>query len=478
MKSGALVQDAATGAWSKGNAELKRLQAEAKANAAASQLLADRAADEAARTQALTDAYRAQGLEYDARTGAVKRATEASTEMGAAMSREEQLARQGIEVLEWRNDLLWKVSGSVDAAAGAQARLSEAIQKAASTDAESYANALGAIRAKQSEMINLADSEAVRRRTLAQELGGDLTRIEEEIAANKARVLSQIQGEYQRHIASLNAAARSHLDEVRRIEDEIAALKLSTEDRLRALQQQGMTDYQKYQDQQAQIAEKGAAARQALLDGEFQKAAELYEEQAALAERAARRVTDGDKEIVSQQKAVQTAYNQVAEAMSGKEQALQAQADSSKARAEAANEALKHTESLAAGVADQIAGLDGDNTVSTHTVESNVDDILRELAKLDGNNTSSTHTVYQRTVKQSATGGLIGAAHFAAGERGARLPGAALVDGARHGQHRQRAGLAGAPALLCCARPRAATTGARCSISSVALPPADGCRRC
>jgi TP901 family phage tail tape measure protein len=406
VRSGALVQDAASGAWSKGNAELKRQQAEAKGAAAASQLLSDRAAQQAQITESLAAAYRAQGLEYDARTGAVTRATQAEQALGQAMSAEAQLAAQGIEVLEFRNDQLYRLTGTTSGAAAAQAKLAAAIQQGAAADAQAYAAALSELSNRQAEVINAADAEAVRRVTIARELGQDLAGIEAEIAATKKRSLSQILRDYQAHIASLNAAARSHLDEVKRIEDEIAALKLSTEDRLRALRQRGMSDYQAYQDQQSQIAEKGAQARAALEAGEFERASTLYEEQAALAERAARAVRDGDKEIVSEQKAVATAVDQVAQAMAGKEQALQAMADSHRARADAANAALQATEAAAQGAASQIAALDGADTASQHTIDANIDAVLREIDQLNGRDTSSTHTI--RVVEQRAVGGLIG----------------------------------------------------------------------
>ena len=516
---GELVYDALTNTYSKGNMELRRQQAEAKAAAAAHEFLKQRTAEEQAQIQALTDAYRAQGFEYDASTGAVKRMAAASQTIVGALNQETTAAKnslaaqrqmaaeraqtaqksealvtaeqrlaqateqyqsavmqslrdqsfgesltqttsrakqsaaalgdmsdtlltlktdvvtaqaevdrlnaaegrynttaaQSVAVLEWRNGALREVTGTTLNAASAQSRLSDAIQKAAAEDARAYDSKLNELRSKQREVINLADAEAVRRRVLAQELRQSLAGIEEDIAAQKKRGLAQIQRDYEAHIGRLNAAARSHLDEVTRIEDEIAALKLSTEDRLRSLAQQGMTDQQRYQDQQKQIVEKGAAAREAALKGEFETAAKLYEEQAALAERAARRVMDGDKEIISEKKAVQTAYNQVAEAMKGQETALQSAADSHKARADAANQALEQTKAAAESVAEQLASLDQGDTASTHTVESNVPDVMSDIDSLDGRDTSSTHTVYVREVQTNAAGGYIEPSRFAAG---------------------------------------------------------------
>ena len=55
-------------------------------------------------------------------------------------------------------------------------------------------------------------------------------------------------------------------------------------------------------------------------------------------------------------------------------------------------------------------------TESTHTVGSNVSDVMAEVDALQGRNTESTHTVYVRQVEQRAGGGLIGGvARFAAG---------------------------------------------------------------
>ncbi|WP_043947786.1 hypothetical protein, partial [Ralstonia solanacearum] len=64
-------------------------------------------------------------------------------------------------------------------------------------------------------------------------------------------------------IDALNAEANRHLAEVRRIEDEKRQLSMSTEERIRDIRRQGMTDFEAQEDRKRQITEYQASARAA-----------------------------------------------------------------------------------------------------------------------------------------------------------------------------------------------------------------------
>ncbi len=104
------------------------------------------------------------------------------------------------------------------------------------------------------------------------ERAANVQRVENEILATRRQTLTQVAAEYRQHIDALNAEANRHLAEVRRIEDEKRQLSMSTEERIRDIRRQGMTDFEAQEDRKRQITEYQASARAALADGEFDQA--------------------------------------------------------------------------------------------------------------------------------------------------------------------------------------------------------------
>jgi TP901 family phage tail tape measure protein len=80
--------------------------------------------------------------------------------------------------------------------------------------------------------------------------------------------------------------ANEYADKVIALEEKIRQARLSTEDKIRALRQRGMTDEQAYYDRQRQIQEKLSAARAAAAAKDYDAAEDYYKDVVSLAERS------------------------------------------------------------------------------------------------------------------------------------------------------------------------------------------------
>ncbi|WP_295440948.1 tape measure protein [uncultured Thiodictyon sp.] len=154
-----------------------------------------------------------------------------------------------------------------------------------------------------SSALALVDQESNRRIEAARRTGGDVRLVEMDILRLKQTALTQIEGDYKKHIDSLNQDERRHLSEVTRIQNELRQLQMTTEDRIRELKRGAMTDTQAYYDRDREALEKLAAARQAATQGQLELARKLAQEGMDLAASNSRAVEDGGRKVVSQQEA-------------------------------------------------------------------------------------------------------------------------------------------------------------------------------
>ncbi|SDX55661.1 tape measure protein [Thiocapsa roseopersicina] len=174
-----------------------------------------------------------------------------------------------------------------DALADSTASEAEIARQSIAIEREAAAAKLAALNDYQRQTLRLLDEEGRRRIEAARASGGDVRAAEMEILQIKRDTLRSIESDYRRHVDALNAESRRHLDEVRRIEDEIAALKLSGEDRVRALRQSAMSEEEAAADRRKQIAEKESQYRSALAGGDVGQATKLAEQIEQIAQRQA-----------------------------------------------------------------------------------------------------------------------------------------------------------------------------------------------
>lgn len=111
-----------------------------------------------------------------------------------------------------------------------------------------------------------------------QERATNVQRVENDILASRRQTLTQALTEYRSHIDALNSEANRHLSEVKRIEDEKRQLSMTTEERIREINRQGMTEFEANQDRKQQILELQAKSRQALAQGDIELAKQVAQQ--------------------------------------------------------------------------------------------------------------------------------------------------------------------------------------------------------
>ena len=144
------------------------------------------------------------------------------------------------------------------------------------------------------ETLGLIDQEAQARKDAAARQGqteeerrANVQRVEDQILATKRQTLTQALAEYRQHIDALNAEANRHLAEVQRIEEAKRQLSMTTEERVRDIHRQGMTDFEATEDRKRQIAEYQSKARDALAAGELEQARQLAQKSMDMAAQVA-----------------------------------------------------------------------------------------------------------------------------------------------------------------------------------------------
>lgn len=143
------------------------------------------------------------------------------------------------------------------------------------------------------------------------ERAANVTRVENEILATKRQTLAQALSEYRQHIDALNAEANRHLAEIKRIEEEKRQLSMTTEERIRDIRRQGMTEFEATEDRKRQIAEYQEKAREALANGEFEQARQLAQKAMDLAAQVASSQTSEAKRGEDARKQSEQAVSQV-----------------------------------------------------------------------------------------------------------------------------------------------------------------------
>jgi tape measure domain-containing protein len=143
------------------------------------------------------------------------------------------------------------------------------------------------------------------------ERAANVTRVENEILATKRQTMTQALSEYRQHIDALNAEANRYLAEIKRIEEEKRQLSMTTEERIRDIRRQGMTDFEATEDRKRQIAEYQEKAREALANGEFEQARQLAQKAMDLAAQVASSQTSEAKRGEDARKQSEQAVSQV-----------------------------------------------------------------------------------------------------------------------------------------------------------------------
>lgn len=189
---------------------------------------------------------------------------------------------------------------------------------------------------------------------LARQAGGDISALEQQGAEARIGSLQTVVNAYQASVDNMISEEHRLLDAVRHTAEERENLSRSVEDKVRALQQKGMGDVQAYADQQKQIDEKQAAAKKAILEGNFTDAKKFADEAIRLAESTAHAVDnvskDGQgktqrKEAVSENQAIAKSIEQLKESAALADRALSGLGNAQLAQAKSVAASLKGAKS-------------------------------------------------------------------------------------------------------------------------------------
>lgn len=159
---------------------------------------------------------------------------------------------------------------------------------------------------------------------IARAAGVDTVKLEQDATDAKIEIYKQLEAGYRKTVDVLIAEEQRHLKAVQDIESQRLLLKMSVEDRIRALKQKTMSDEQAYADRTSQIEEKLAKAKEASAKGQADIAKRYADEAMSLAERNAqevvRTVEEGGKRVsttvVTLEQAVSTSKGQIEQAFS------------------------------------------------------------------------------------------------------------------------------------------------------------------
>ena len=209
------------------------------------------------------------------------------------------------------------------------------------------------------ETLGLIDQETQARKDAAARQGqtederrANVQRVENEILATKRQTLTQALSEYRQHIDRLNAEANRHLAEIQRIEDAKRLLSMTTEERIREIQRQGMSEFQANEDRKSQIAEYQQGAREALANGELELARQLAQKAMDMAAQVATSQTSEAKRAEDARKQSEQNLTQVVQ--------LEAQAREARSKQEyaTADQLMRQADALRAEIAQKTQAAD------------------------------------------------------------------------------------------------------------------------
>lgn len=113
--------------------------------------------------------------------------------------------------------------------------------------------------------------------------------------------LNDMTAAHKNYLDSSTAAYKKYADEIKRIDQDIKSFREGIQSKIRDIQQKGMTDDQKYADNQLRYQELVSKSRQSLLEGDTEAAKKYAQQAEDYAAKAADKTTSSNDELVKQQ---------------------------------------------------------------------------------------------------------------------------------------------------------------------------------
>ena len=287
---------------------------------------------------------------------------------------------------------------------------------------DAYRSRIAALQNYTKESEALFRGEEETRRGLADQGAGDPTQVESDILQKRKAFYTETVASYRSMIDQMISEENRHLDAIKKIEDEKKNLKSSTEDKIRALRRNGLTEEEAYQDKLKQIDEKQSAAKRALAEGDYAEAKRLNEQARSLAESSIRSeggdVTEAQagqsiQKTISELKQSEAIGQQILDQMAADHQAA---AEGIAAERGTLQSGLQVAEQKLQELNNQLAELVvADIQVQTEQLDgaiSKVNELSAILEELDGKIVRTTVITEERTVAARAAGGPVGVSAF------------------------------------------------------------------
>lgn len=252
------------------------------------------------------------------------------------------------------------------------------------------------------QVLALIDQESQARRDAATRQGvteeerrANVQRVENDILATKRQTLTQALGDYRQHIDALNAEANRHLAEIQRIENAKRQLTMTTEERIRDIRRQTMSDYEATEDRKRQIAELQQKARAALAAGEFEQSRQFAQKAMDLAVQVANTQSSEAKRGEQARQQSEQTFSQIVQ--------LESQARQANARREFDTEAqlLQQAGDLRAQMANKAREADRQIRDGKNGVRQSIDEIRESESLL--NDALDAEARAHRTAADTAT---------------------------------------------------------------------------
>lgn len=327
---------------------------------------------------------------------------------------------------EAMKSLTEKVKAMGEAYAGIRSNVSDAFdfaaqktQLLAANEKQANEAIINIGREKMRALVDLANQEATEKLRILQASGANTKQqAEVEKQINQSLIdskLTALKGYRDKLAASIQfqiSEEQRYAAEVLRIQKDIAASRMTYDEKVRELKRKFMSEEQVWVDKQKQaystLNQAQLAFAQAKTPEELAKAAELAKKAMEQAEGIATEVKQGEQVVVSLGKGVGEAMKIMQPAQQLLEQSMQKQAELIKQNQEGAKTSGQAYMDELGKVSAAIDDLNKQKINITAEIKVDSSAIDAKLRELDGKVTTSTHIIYTQTVEQSATGGPIG----------------------------------------------------------------------
>lgn len=207
---------------------------------------------------------------------------------------------------------------------------------------------------------------------------------EDKIRDTKINAMQMLRDRYQAHIDSLISEEERLADRIKSIEEQKAQAKMSTEERIRAIQKSAMGEYEAYQASMSDVAELQAKAREAASRGEFDQAREYLNQAKSAATELNTVVKEGENVIVSKKQAAENAQQALRQVLGTQTELFDAERRGVQASKDAISESVNNTKG-------KVAELDGEikkvqETAKTKTelnIQVNNENAKTKIKELD-----------------------------------------------------------------------------------------------